>query len=618
MRRFSPFFLCAILCMFGCHQKKKESYTIDEIHSLHKRIDSISEDSVYPLLKNLERAHLSLPSYPDSLRAENNYLLGRYFQKRRELDSAALYFYNAIDMVKDSMTREREGYYFMEAFDTQYDLGLYGNCFPISEKFKSILNPDDQYYWLSLAHYWEERVYLLKKDYDNALAASKERVAIARTKDTLNLPEALIGQADILYYNFGRKEEAFSILESLIEKEDDWVPVSKRRIYTNYGVYKYFDGDYQAAFQLYLKALENAKLVSGKEKVSGIGNCYNNIAEVLLDLKQYDGARKYLDSTRLLGLKNLRKNIQKSLLNYELRLALENTRSSSVVREIQQEISDHQDELYRLQIESELLDLTKANEREKVLLKEKQASEIRTLKLQNRSILLLISIGLLSIIGFLFYQSRKLKFEKQSLQNQQRLLRSQMNPHFTFNTLYAIQNQIKKAPDEATQYLLKFSRLLRLFLENSMGDYIALEKEIDSLKKYMDLQLMRTPVPFEYEIHYINMEEDELLFIPPMLLQPFVENSIEHGFSGIDYTGKIDITLTLEGKFIACSIEDNGKGLIDSEKEQKDSASIRLISNFLKKSTKKDLKITDKNTINPQEHGLLIRFLIPFKLTEHD
>ena len=113
---------------------------------------------------------------------------------------------------------------------------------------------------------------------------------------------------------------------------------------------------------------------------------------------------------------------------------------------------------------------------------------------------------------------------------QQRLLRSQMNPHFTFNTLYAIQNQIKKDPEGAKDYMLKFSRLLRLILENSMQNYVQLEKEIDSLKKYMDLQLLRFPSKFNYQITLKDIEEDDLIFIPPMLMQPFVENSIEHGF----------------------------------------------------------------------------------------
>ena len=126
---------------------------------------------------------------------------------------------------------------------------------------------------------------------------------------------------------------------------------------------------------------------------------------------------------------------------------------------------------------------------------------------------------------------------------QQRLLRSQMNPHFTFNTLYAIQNKVKDDQKIASDYLLKFSRLLRLILENSMQDYVLFENEIDSLKKYMDLQLFRFPNKFTYEVIYKSLEEDEFIFIPPMLLQPFIENSIEHGFSDIDYTANFETFL---------------------------------------------------------------------------
>ncbi|GAB5399008.1 MAG: hypothetical protein Aureis2KO_05930 [Aureisphaera sp.] len=573
---------------------------------------------MFPLLKKLEKEYLSVPSSPDSLKAHNNYLLGLHFKQTEQLDSAAVYFQNATEFVNDSITKEIEGYYFQSAWDAYYNLGLSGDCFVVSQKFKSLLNPEKQFRSLSWAYYWDQYTYQMMGDHEKSLESIDERIRIAQEKDSASLTAARISKAWSIYYYSPNKQETFKIFEDLVSQSDGLSNSDKNVLYGDYGVLMYYAGDFEKSLNYYQKGLAVAKESEILDKTNRIANAYNNIAEVNIDLKRYADARKYLDSVKLLGIANLARDKQKSLLNYELRLAMESGESSSQITNLLNEINDHQDEVYRQKSENELLALTKANEKEKQLLLEKQATEIENLQLQNRSILLLISIGLLSIIGFLFYQSRRLKFEKQSLQNQQRLLRSQMNPHFTFNTLYAIQSQIKKAPEEAGKYLLKFSRLLRLFLENSMGDYIALEKEIESLKKYMDLQLLRAPKPFEYEFHYTHMEEDELLFIPPMLLQPFVENAIEHGFSDIDYHGKIDISLTLEGKFIACQIEDNGSGIRKGKNISKESASTQLISDFLKKSTKKDLEIIDKRTINPEKSGLLVRFLIPFKLTEHD
>ncbi|MEM7187478.1 MAG: histidine kinase, partial [Bacteroidota bacterium] len=262
--------------------------------------------------------------------------------------------------------------------------------------------------------------------------------------------------------------------------------------------------------------------------------------------------------------------------------------------------------------------LKKANENEKLLAQQKQDAEIRNLKLENRTIVIGISAGFLGVIGLLFYQRRKLKFERQQLQTQQRLLRSQMNPHFTFNTLYAIQNEIKKDQKGASDYLIKFSRLLRLILENSTENYVQLEKELEALRKYMDLQLVGASEKFSYQFHFENMDEDELIFLPPMLLQPFVENSIQHGFGGISYPGKIDIRLALEQKFIACTIEDNGRGLTNSNSEVKNSTSIRLISEFIEKATKSKVTMINKSSVNPAESGVRIQFLIPFRYTEND
>ncbi|MCH9661975.1 MAG: histidine kinase [Bacteroidetes bacterium] len=616
MLKWLPFLLYPMLCLFSCGDSQQE-FTVEGIANTHQQLDSLSTDSILPTLKKLELALSTNELLPDSLRAENNYRIGLHYKKLNKLDSAAIFFHLAVDFVNDSIKNDRQIHYFESAFDTQYNLGIYANCFTISEKFKSLLDPERQFYWLSLAYYWEERVHVLRQDYNKALSTNEERIKIAKEKDTVNLlPEALLAKADLLYYSFTKKQEASSILESLIKEEAKWSPISKRRIYTNYGVYKYYAGEFQEAYELYLKALVNAKQVESGPKVNGIANCYNNIAEVLLDLKRYEAARKYMDSTRLLGVDNLNKGAQKSLLNYELRLAVESSKNSSSVREIHQEIYNHQDEIYRLQSESELLELTKANQREKILLQEKQVSEIENLKLQTRSIILIVTLILLTLIGLLFYGQRKLKFEKQSLQLQQRLFRSQMNPHFTYNTLYAIQNEIRKNPKNAEDYLVKFSRLLRLILENSMNNYVLLEKEIEAIRKYLDLQLIRSPDKFSYDIIFKNFEEDEFVFIPPMLLQPIIENSIEHGFSDIDYPGKLTISLTIKDQFIDCCIEDNGKGLQVSKQHDKQSASTQLITEFLQKATKQNFVIEDKK--NSSETGILVQFLIPYKLTEDD
>jgi LytS/YehU family sensor histidine kinase len=459
----------------------------------------------------------------------------------------------------------------------------------------------------------------MKGDYKRALEINNLKLEVARKYDTTSLPPALVGMANLKYFHLNDKLGAFTILEDLLKNEENLNAYNQSLANTEYGIYLYYDGNYEKALWHYLKALESQKKVNPEvENLGEIANCHSNIAEVYMDLKQYDLAKVYLDSVKQLGINNISRSRQKNVLNYQLRLAMETNRDSREVTKLVDSIYKYQNEVYLQNSENELLELTKANERQRLLSLEKQASDIENIKLQTRSIILITSLVLLTLIGVLLYGRRKLKFEKQSLQLQQRLFRSQMNPHFTYNTLYAIQKEIKTDAKSAENYLLKFSRLLRLVLENSMNNYVLLSKELEAIQKYLDIQLIHAPNRFSYEVHLENMEEDELVFIPPMLLQPLIENSIEHGFSGIDYTGQLTLKLTLEEKFIGCTIEDNGVGLKKGVNSEKQSASTKLIQDFLKKSTKKGFSILNKQDQNSKETGLIVQFLIPYKFTEND
>ena len=102
-----------------------------------------------------------------------------------------------------------------------------------------------------------------------------------------------------------------------------------------------------------------------------------------------------------------------------------------------------------------------------------------------------------------------------------------------------------------------------------------------------------------------------------MLLQPFIENSIEHGFSNVDYQGEIKIEFNLINHLIHCTISDNGMGIFEKNKTGKDSLSIKLISDYLKKETKKGVSIVDKRNIS-NEHGLKVELSIPYKITDEN
>ena len=609
----SIYFLLPFI-LLGCSKLENNTQLTseDEIVHLHEKSKITSLDSSYHYLKKAKNIIRLKNDISDSIKAETNFLLGLNFRERGVLDSAAIYFYNTTEFVNDSIYNPRQSEYYERAWNTYASLEKYGDCITISNKFKSLLNKEKQHKDLTWAYYFEESIYNKLKQYDKALQINKLRLQLAKEKDTTSILSALLDQADYKYYYLKDKEGAFQIMDSLINNEKNLSDNQKSFIYGEYGVYAFWEGDYQKSLNDYQKALYYfQKLEDPFNKVNRLAIKYNNIAEVCIKLKQYDKAKSYLDSVGLLGIHTIERRLQKSFFDYHLQLAsLTNKNINEVTRYIDT-IYKHQDQVYSDKFNNELVALTKANINEKKLIKENQEIEINSIKLKSRLILVIILTVLLIIIGYLFYLNRKSNFEKQNLQMQQRLLRSQMNPHFTFNTLYAIQNLLKNDPEQSKKYLLKFSRLLRLILENSLSNYVSIEDELESLKKYMDLQLLRFPDKFEYEIQLNDIDEDDEIAIPPMLIQPFVENSIEHGFKHINYKGKINITLTLAGKYINCTIEDNGFGITKEKSDVKQSTSLLLISDFIKKSTKKKVEIIDKKNKYNEESGVIIQFLIP-------
>ncbi|MFZ4796461.1 MAG: sensor histidine kinase [Bacteroidia bacterium] len=154
--------------------------------------------------------------------------------------------------------------------------------------------------------------------------------------------------------------------------------------------------------------------------------------------------------------------------------------------------------------------------------------------------------------------------EKRIIDAELKAIRLHMNPHFIFNTLSSLQYYIiYNKNKEAGKYLSTFSILLRLIMKYAKQNEIYLKEEIELLDKYVELEQMR----FENKIDYVLNVNDDLLYhlIPPLILQPFVENAIKYGISNIKGKGKLEINIYKENMFLVCTIHDNGIGRAQSE-----------------------------------------------------
>lgn len=163
-----------------------------------------------------------------------------------------------------------------------------------------------------------------------------------------------------------------------------------------------------------------------------------------------------------------------------------------------------------------------------------------------------------------FERQQKLTLEKDFLELEQKAMRLQMNPHFIFNALNSIQSLIGTGKEtEARYYLAKFSRLMRQILDNSRRSSITLEEEINTLENYLLIEQFCNADRFEYRIEMDENLEKDFINIPPMLIQPFVENAIKHGMKGRSEAmgkGLIQIHFEEKNHYLVCSIEDNGIG----------------------------------------------------------
>ncbi len=164
------------------------------------------------------------------------------------------------------------------------------------------------------------------------------------------------------------------------------------------------------------------------------------------------------------------------------------------------------------------------------------------------------------------------EFARNLLELEQKALRLQMNPHFIFNALNSIQGLIGTENEtKARYYLAKFSRLMRQILDNSRNTTISLEEEIATLENYLLIEQFCSGNRFEYEIRVDLETELNFIQIPPMLIQPFVENAIKHGFKfdpQDSRTGKITCSFREEQDGITCVIRDNGIGREAAGKNQ--------------------------------------------------
>lgn len=455
-------------------------------------------------------------------------------------------------------------------------------------------------------------------DYKKALNCYFQVLKIAETQNNESEMGLASGNIGLVFKRIGNFEKAYAYFEKAIaiySKINDMRNLINT--YQSYGTAKDSNNDQKGAIKLYEKGL---RLATKPEYDNLKYDLINGLGVAYLAQKNYEKAIDFLkqslvyyrenENKRKLSITNLHYSevlteapdeiLKKNNINpsekYNLAISLlkENVKidekleipeslmyDKELLAKIYEKKGDYKNALHEFKDFQRLKDsLSYSENREDALKKEMQyesdkketiaKAEIGKQKVIRNAIvtvsLIVLIAGVFLFLGF--RKRQKIKSEQKEIllkaeisETELKALRAQMNPHFIFNALNSIADYINKNDARSADYYLgKFAKLMRGILENSEEKEISLSEELKMLEFYMDLESLRFKNKFNYEVKIADDINPENTLIPPMILQPFVENSILHGLAKKENDGKITIHIDKTEDLLKCTIEDNGIG----------------------------------------------------------
>lgn len=402
---------------------------------------------------------------------------------------------------------------------------------------------------------------ILQKDYDRAMNYFRQSSAIAKKRNDTRT----------LAYNYGSIGEIM-LAENRVDSAMQYFITSREMLLqtgseSGMGVAEHLvgkaffaQGDFVNAGSQFKKALVYHKNIKDL-RYQAYCNAY--LGKIENEKRNFSEAKNYFDlaksqAERVNSLKNLMEVYVGYVQMYKELEQWENAYSAN------EKYHNYADSILNIKSKKTIAALeigfeTKKKEQKIELLSAE--NELKNQRLRAGVILLIVLIFVIILI-FYILQIRKKQAHLKQTDLQQQVLRSQMNPHFIFNVLGSIQNYMHvNNPKKAAGYLSQFASLTRATLEYSTEDAISLNDEITMLRNYMELEQMRKPGVFEFVIEYDDELELDFINVPPMMVQPFVENAIKHGFKNIDYIGTLRLSFTDKQEYLAVEIEDNGAGI---------------------------------------------------------
>lgn len=456
-------------------------------------------------------------------------------------------------------------------------------------------------------------LYLAQQDYDKATYHLQQSNIIAeRTNDkrTRAFNYGMLGEIELIKND---PDKALQYFENSLEikKQLNYpkgIAVSHHLI----GEALFAKQEYEEAYNEFNKAIPIHAKYRNQRYLS---RCYAYIGKIHLEKSNYDSVEYYLVKAKELA-ENVHSLENQILIQETFIVLFQEQEKWKKAFSAQTHLNHLQDSIKQSKYKKEIQAIeigyqTKEKEQQIELLSAEN-------KINNQRIVLFVALSvsliLMLAVGTLLYFRRKRENKQRQETLKQQLLRSQMNPHFLFNALGSIQNfMLQNETNKAAGYLSNFASLTRAILEHSAVETITVEDEIHTLKNYIELEKMRLQNSFDYFIEFDEYLETEIINIPPMLIQPFVENAIKHGLKNLDYKGILNINIQDKDSVLQVSVSDNGKGFKQDKSfnDNHKSMALDIFKQRIKGLEKKYKKKVNYSVSSNKDKGTTIVVEIP-------
>ncbi len=589
--------------------KNKDYFSLDSIlYRSRKKEERFNEDDYYKLYEKSIRNKYVI----GQIFAANN--LGICFRRKSNYDQSAKYHKEALKLartIKDVGVEVLSLNMLGVSYRRQGDMRNAINYHQASlSKAKQIKNPTiDNRRSIGIAQNSIGNIYLVLRQYSLALIEFEKAIQIQKElQDKRGLA--------INYQNTGFAQENLMLLDEAEENYKKSLALDEE---INSTIGKIVC--YNSLSSIYIKKKNYEKALKNIEKILPaaisydnkyyLGRTYNTMGEVLLKLARYDESKKFLNDALAISREaGHKKNEIRSLYlisefydrTKDVEQAYAFYRKASIAEKRTQ---DDQSISYVSNLISKHNMQSKINELNYL----ESQSKIKTLLFfRNRNILIisLITIALLSIALYSIYRQRLINNDRKILLLEQQALQTQMNPHFLFNALNSIKLYIiNNDQKQAVYYLNKFSKLIRNILDVSKVKEVSLKEELSTMDLYMSIENIRFSNEIDYKLNVDSDLNTDTIKVPPLILQPFIENAIWHGLSSKEGSKTIALNASKISKdIVEINIEDDGIG-------REAAGKIKKAKSLKRKSVGIDLTIERLKTFAEDYEG-------EFNLSYHD